>query len=886
MTERTRGVLVRHAQAVAAVVIATVARVVLDPFFGDGLPLVTFFLALVIVATRLGFGPSMVVIAGTILAFPLIFHAPRHSFALPSGHGVMVLMSFVVVGTVVAATCSAMRAARRRAEAGQEALRREMSRRERAEQELRDRETRWHALIENSSDAITLVSPEGVVLYVSASITKITGFAPEELVGTSGFGYIHPDDREAVDRARAEVLSRPFAVSSSAFRLRHKSGAWRRVEAVATNRLDEPAIGAIVVNTRDVTERFEVEDQLRRSDARFRIFMDHSPAITYLKDESGRYVWVNNAWVKQFDRPVDELLGQDDLALWPEETARTFRESDRSVLETGRVVEVTEAVGDRHFMSLKFPVEYDGTRLVGGKTLDVTDRVRAQEAVRRSEALLLALADSMPQIVWAARPDGRLDYYNKRWFEYTGFSEEQSYAVDGWAPILHPDDLSRCLETWATAVRTGEPYEIEYRFHDRVHGGYRWHLGRALPVRDESGQIVRWYGTCTDIDDQKRAEAAAEAANQAKNRFLAVLSHELRTPLTPVLLTVSSHLEDPSANLGDTRPVLELVRQKVMLESRLIDDLLDVTRIVRGTFSLAVEPCDVHSLIALALEICRADLEAAGVVVSLDLSAPEPGVVADPSRLQQVFWNLIKNAAKFSPRGGPVTIRTRADPGSGRLVIEVADSGVGIAPEFLSRVFEAFEQGETSPWTREFGGLGLGLAISRAIVSAHSGEITVESDGPGRGSTFRVVLPTATNPATLPAEAGPLSQDPSPRSALRILLVEDDRSTLSVLSRLLRLSHHEVTTADSVSSAIAAADHHRDEFDIIISDIGLPDGNGMDLMRALQARRKFPAIALTGFGMDDDIRRGHEAGFSTHLTKPVDFRTLEATIRELVSHID
>ena len=640
----------------------------------------------------------------------------------------------------------------------------------------------------------------------------------------------------------------------------------------------------------EIERREQAESQLRDRErlwleerARFRAFMDHSPALAYIKDDVGRYVWGNRAWAAQFDRPATELIGLDDFALWPEATAREFRVSDQAALDSDQVAEAFEAVGDRHFMSLKFPIENDGVRMVGGKTLDVTETVRAGEAVRRSEGMLTALADSMPQIVWAAPPDGRTDYYNRRWFEFTGLTEEQSYQSGGWTLVLHPEDMDRAERAWARAVESGEPYEIEYRFVDRARGGYRWQLARGLPVRDDAGAIVRWYGTCTDIDDQKRAEAAADGANQAKDRFLAVLSHELRTPLTPILLAVSSLLDDPSADLGATRSALELIRRNVALESRLIDDLLDVMRIVRGKFSLEVEPCDAHVIIERALEICRGDLEASGATVALHLDATDPTIVADPSRLQQVFWNLVKNAAKFSPGGGPITIRTRDEPSSGRLVVEVADAGVGIEPEFLPRVFDAFEQGEASPWTRKFGGLGLGLAISRAIVSAHAGEITAQSEGPDRGATFRVELPTVSAPIGTLRAKSPEMPDTRRSPTLRIFLIEDDPSTLSVLSRLLRLDGHAISTANCVKAAREVIDRDGCEFDLIISDIGLPDGNGLELMRDLQSRRPCPAIALTGFGMEDDVRRGLDVGFRAHLTKPIDFRTLEATIREVLA---
>jgi PAS domain S-box-containing protein len=884
MTDRSRTMAYRYVIALAALAIATGVRAGLDPLLGDSQPLAAFFLATAAVATTQGFGPALVVLVGGLAVFPLLFTAPRHSFALPSVQGAMMMSTFALVGGAVAAMCAALRSARARAEAGQEELRREVERRGRAEAAILDRETRWRALIENNSDAISLVAADGTILFMSGSSARITGHAAESLVGTIGAIHIHPDDRERADHAWGRALATPGSSEVVELRLRHVDGSWRTVENVVANHRAEPAVAAMVVNTRDVTERSAMEARIAESESRFRAFMDHSPALGYLKDEAGVYVWGNRAWAAQLGRDVKDLIGEDDFALWPPDVARVFRESDRLALESGRGVEVEEANGDRRYMSLKFPLEHGGARFVGGMTLDVTDRVRAREALQRSETMLLALADSMPQIVWAAKPDGKLDYYNKRWYEFTGLTVEQTYSEVGWASVLHPDDLQRCLDVWHAAVRSGEPYEIEYRFRDCRDGAYRWHLGRGLPVRDEAGEIVRWYGTCTDIDDQKRAVNAAEDANRAKNRFLAVLSHELRTPLTPILLSVSTMLDDPSL-AAEPRAALEMIRRNVELESRLIDDLLDVTRILRGTFALKSQPTDAHAVVSQALDVCRDDLRGASLEVSLDLASSSPRVLADPARLQQVFWNLLKNAAKFSPKGGSLAIRSRDDPEAGAVVIEVADQGIGIDPAFLSRLFEAFEQGEASSWTRKYGGLGLGLSISRSIVEAHGGTLTARSDGPGRGATFRVVLPAAkveTGNARQPTVVPPAARCGS-SPGLRILLIEDDPSTLTVLSRLLRYERHQVTTADCVRAAMAAVDLAGDEFDLIISDIGLPDGNGVDLMRSLQSRRHYPAIALTGFGMDEDIRRTRDAGFRVHLTKPIDFRALEAAIREVVA---
>jgi CheY-like chemotaxis protein len=324
----------------------------------------------------------------------------------------------------------------------------------------------------------------------------------------------------------------------------------------------------------------------------------------------------------------------------------------------------------------------------------------------------------------------------------------------------------------------------------------------------------------------------------------------------------------------------------VNLQARLIDDLLDVMRIVRGKMPLHWEVADGHRLIDQAIQICRSEVFCGELRLELDLAATHRHVNADPARLQQVFWNLIKNAVKFTPEGGTITIRTRNEDGQGveHLVVEVSDTGIGIEPEVLPRIFDPFQQGETTI-TREFGGLGLGLAICKGIVDAHGGTIGVESGGKGRGTTFRVVL------KALPEQAvggdgepvgGSLESDRRHPSPLRVLVVEDEPATLRLMARLIRGLGHAVTTAGTIASAYEVFE--AGEFDLIVSDIGLPDGTGLELMRRVVALRgRIAAIALTGYGMEDDIIRSREAGFTAHMTKPIDFNKLEAMIRQVAN---
>jgi PAS domain S-box-containing protein len=390
-------------------------------------------------------------------------------------------------------------------------------------------------------------------------------------------------------------------------------------------------------------------------------------------------------------------------------------------------------------------------------------------------------------------------------------------------------------------------------------------------------------------DELRGAKELAEAACRAKDQFLAALSHELRTPLTPALLTVAALLEEPEA-AGELRPALEMVRRNIESEARLIDDLLDVVRATRGRLSLELRRVDVHAVLRQALATCRPEIEAAGLALGLELSAPEHHATADPDRLQQVFWNLIKNAAKFTPRGGSLVIRSHNEdasspgpdtaPGAGRLVIEVADDGIGIEPDVLPRIFDPFEQG-TPALRRRSGGLGLGLAISRTVAEAHGGRLTAASAGTGRGTTFTLEL--AVEPAEAPASTPAPAPAPAPAAGpgpLQILLVEDNRDTLRALARLLERHGHRVRAAADLATArrLAAAG----PFDLLLSDIDLPDGDGRDLMRELRQRGAVPGIAMSGFGSEADIRASREAGFAAHLIKPITPREVDDAIRRVL----
>jgi CheY-like chemotaxis protein/two-component sensor histidine kinase len=369
-----------------------------------------------------------------------------------------------------------------------------------------------------------------------------------------------------------------------------------------------------------------------------------------------------------------------------------------------------------------------------------------------------------------------------------------------------------------------------------------------------------------------KAKEEAEAANVAKDRFLAMVSHELRTPLTPVLATLSLWEmggDLPQQLQGDLR----MLRQSVELEARIIDDLLDLTRTQRGILTLKTEETDVYELLGSITELCQSEARGKNLDLGLRLDAKRRYVHTDAARLQQIFWNVLRNAIKFTEAGGKVTISATDSP-EGEIVVTVTDTGIGMNSEMLSRLFVPFEQGEQTI-SRRYGGLGLGMAISSALAELMGGHLTAKSEGLGKGSTFTLTLPASERPTELhkPAITQPLTA-PAPK---RILLVEDHSVTAEVLQRILTGRGHRVTTASTASAALRLVES--EDFDLLICDIGLPDASGLDVVRA--ARERAPgiaAIAVTGFGMEEDIAASKAAGFDAHLTKPINIQTLETAI--------
>jgi PAS domain S-box-containing protein len=400
-------------------------------------------------------------------------------------------------------------------------------------------------------------------------------------------------------------------------------------------------------------------------------------------------------------------------------------------------------------------------------------------------------------------------------------------------------------------------------------------------LRDDAGNIRGYSKVTRDVTDQIRSrefeaeKIAAEKASKAKDDFLAALSHELRTPLTPALAAANYLASNASKVPLEFAEDLEIIKRNVRLQARLIDDLLDLTRITRGKLQLCLEPVDANAVVRDAIEIANSAILSKRLTVSTELDAEKHYIRGDSIRLQQIFWNLINNAVKFTSSGGQIAVRTYND-NAGHFRFEITDNGIGIERERLASIFTPFEQADPSV-SRQFGGLGLGLAISKHLIDLHHGRIEAESRGRSFGATFKITLDT------LPEGAAETSADSaSPKHVpkqLRILLVEDHRDTRHAMSRLLTHFGHQTSVADSMRRALEMMASQR--FDLVLCDIGLPDGSGYDVISQAKAKGPIKAVAITGFGTDEDIRRSKEAGFDFHLIKPVDFQELRTVLEQV-----
>jgi PAS domain S-box-containing protein len=498
------------------------------------------------------------------------------------------------------------------------------------------------------------------------------------------------------------------------------------------------------------------------------------------------------------------------------------------------------------------------------------EALRSAAALKDSERRFREIADHVSQFAWTADESGSIYWYNRRWYEYTGASPERMHGW-GWQAVHHPDHVARVVARFRRCIEDGESWEDTFPLRGRD-GGYRWFLSRAVPIRDEAGRVVRWFGTNTDVTEQRAAEEALREADRRKDVFLATLSHELRNPLAPIR-TAAAVLDRPALPPAQLAWASGVIRRQVGHMALLLDDLLDVSRITRGKLQLKRERVLLTAVVDGALEAAQPMIERRQHRLELALPADDVWLHADPLRLSQVVSNLLTNAAKYTDACGTITLA--AEVHGAELTIRVRDTGIGLPTDALARIFTMFSQVDDAAGRAE-GGLGIGLALVRGLVELHGGAIVAHSAGPGCGSEFVASLPIVTGAVDVVSATG--AEPPVAATAhWRVLIVDDKRDAADSLALLLGLNGHETRTAYSGQSALLAAATFRP--DAALLDIGMPDMDGYALAQALRAEPWAAALclaALTGWGQDHDKQRARAAGFDRHFTKPVDPEVVEA----------
>ena len=765
-------------------------------------------------------------------------------------------------------------------------------------------EARFEQLLSLLPVGVCACDAEGRVTFFNPRAAEIWGCAPalrDDYVAFAERFKVYSLDGEAVPESE-----RPLRVGMREGRTMRHGEAWverpdgtRYISAFSfapTVAEDGRVLGSINV-FQDITDEKRARLALRESEERYRAVFQQASVGIFECDLTGRIVRSNPALSRMLGHTEAELVGKNWRELVPEDE----RQADSDIAQELARGQLAAFTAERRYLRkdgttgwldvfATTVLDPEGRTARGlAVVVDVSERKRATIELRETEARFRAAADNAPVLIWMTGPTRQCLWVNQPWLDFVGLSLEAVLA-EGWTSRVHPDDALDAQRPFEEAFEARQPFTTEFRLR-RHDGVYRWMLSRGVP-RHVGTEFAGYIGSCVDIEDRKRAEAEvahardeAVAASRAKDDFLAALSHELRTPLSPVLLLASEAALDPALPPA-LQADFETIRKSIELEARLIDDLLDLTRITRNKLVLDTRPTDVAAVLRDALATVHGDFAAKTIEVSLALPDAVPPMDADPVRLQQVFWNVLKNAVKFTPAGGQVSVTLRVPANAGEVVVEIADTGIGITGEELARVFDAFSQGDhaSGRGSHRFGGLGLGLAISQRVVELHGGRIAAESAGRGRGALFRICLPLAAHDrgatATPAPSATPFAPpQPGHPPAGRLLLVEDHAATRAALELLLRRRNYAVQSAATAAEALALAESK--PFDLVLSDIGLPDGNGYALMSELRQRHGLQGIALTGYGMEADLARSESAGFVLHLTKPVRMEALDKALAQL-----
>jgi len=759
--------------------------------------------------------------------------------------------------------------------------------RRQAEEKLRRSERELTDFFENATIGLHWVGQDGTILRANRAELDMLGYVAEEYVGHN-IAQFHVDDeaiRDILQRLQAREQLHDYPA-----RMRCKDGSIRDVLIHSSVLAEEGRFVHTRCFTRDVTDQKRAEEAVRESEGRFRALMEQAPFSVQIFSPDGRTISVNRAWTELWGATLDDIAAYNVLQDPQLEARGVLPYIQRAF--AGEAVAIppirydpNETLPDlarheeavRWVSAVAYPLKNDrgGVREVALVHEDITARRQAEAALRQGEDKLRLLADTIPQLAWMAHSDGHIFWYNRRWYEYTGKTAEEMEGW-GWQSVHDPAVLEEVLDRWQGSIASGEAFEMVFplRGADQL---FRPFLTRVNPLRDPKGRIVYWCGTNTDISDIKRMEEALRDADRRKDEFLATLAHELRNPLAPISNSLQV-LKMPRVDAATAQQTRDIMERQIHHLVRLVDDLLDVSRVMRGKIELRKEPVELATVVARAVETAQPLIEAQAH--RLDISLPDESLVvdADPVRLVQVVGNLLANAAKYTGANGHIEVSARSLDGDA--VLRVRDNGIGIAPDMLPQVFELFVQAENAA-TRSQGGLGIGLTLVKNLLEMHDGTVQVHSAGLGKGCEFTIRLPLLTQRREEPAVFFD-PKDAAPSSGHRLLVVDDNKDAAESLALLLSLQGHEVRVAYDGTAAIDVARLFHPA--LIFLDLGMPGMDGYEVLRRVRKTRGLEntvIAALTGWGLEEDRRRTADAGFDHHLVKPPHAKALEDLLASL-----
>jgi PAS domain S-box-containing protein len=852
--------------ALAALAGALGLRAALDPLVGGGAATTTVYAAIAIAVWFGGFLPGLAVALAGYVASNYFFIEPRGSVSIASARELGQLIGYAASSLVIIGLGGAMHAARRRAEAAAAAL--------------ATSEQRFRAFMEYTPDSVLMKDEAGRYVFLNPAAERLIGADAARWRGKTDLELL-PENVARIIRRRDEEVLAADAPRSYELALPGEGGA-RHISSTKFTLRDSAGRRFIGSISSDVTENKRAERALEEARKQVQVVADTMPAAVNLCSRDLKYVWVNRLCAQWIGRAPGDIVGRSIAEIAGHEAFAAMHPYIQRVL-AGEHVRYERLVayggfGERWVSVLFAPVVGDGGQVDGWVSVisDIDERKKIEEALRNAQEQLRIVMDTVPAaIVWTDR-DLRLRWTNANYARWFGVAPER---LPGMAvgQLIGTHGIA-AIKPYVERVLRGEQVHYE-RLADVPTLGRRWISAVFTPTYDADGQIDGWVTIATDIHDRKLAEDALREADRRKDEFLAILAHELRNPLAPIRNAVAVLArkggDDPELTWG--RGVIE---RQVAQMTRLIDDLLDIERISRGKLLLRKERVALERVVDLALETARPQINAAGHRLSVVLPTEPVLLEADPTRLAQVFANLLINAAKYTEQRGTISVTASLE--AGKVSVSVEDNGIGFGPELASQLFKPFSQLAAGS-TRSIGGLGIGLSLVHGIVALHGGGVEAHSDGAGRGSRFTVQLPVVTRvEPRARGDARSAHAAGAPSAGLPILVADDNKDAADSLSRLLQLSGHRVRVAYDGASALELAENFPPR--IAVLDIGMPGINGYDVARDFRARYggAVMLIALTGWGQEADRKRSREAGFDHHLTKPVEPAALEELIAQAV----